>query len=119
MLNQEFPSTKEWLILLKDKQNLTSDYQLAKYLGVTQQAISGLMLEKNVMSDTTALKVADGVGVSPVLLILSVSKERLKSESFNESLEKLPSELFKASIYILTGFLLSSLYHVPSLFSVI
>lgn len=119
MLNQDFPTTIEWLKLLKHEQKLTSDYQLAKYLGLTHQAISGLMLGKNVMSDTTALKVANGLGFSPVLLILSVSKERLKSESFNESLEKLPSEFFKASAYILLGFCLSAFELIPHALNVI
>lgn len=119
MLEGDFPTTAEWLMLLRNKENNCTDYHLAKVLGVSQNAIIHLLRKGGVMSDTTAVKVAELLGFSPVLLILSVSKERLKSESFNDELEKLPSELFKASCYILTGFLLSSLYHVPSLFSVI
>lgn len=119
MLNEQFPTTVEWLKLLKKEKNLTSDYQLAKYLGLTQQAISGLMLGKNVMSDTTALKVAEGLGYSHLLLILSVMRERSKSEADTKIIDKVISESLKASVYILTGFLLASLYHVPSLFPVI
>lgn len=69
MLKGEFPTSAEWLKLLKKEKNLTSDYQLSKYLGLTQQAVSSLMLGKSVMSDTTALKVADSLGYSHLLLI--------------------------------------------------
>ena len=119
MLNEEFPTSVEWLKLLKKEQNLTSDYQLAKYLDLTQQAVSKLMLGKCVMSDTTALKVAEGLGFSHLLLILSVMRERSKSESDTKIIDKVISESLKASVYILTGFLIASLYHIPSLISVI
>lgn len=119
MLNESFPTTVEWLKLLKKEKNLTSDYQLAKYLGLTHQSISALMLGKNVMSDTTALKVADALGFSRLLLILSASRERLKSEQFDSELEKLPKEFFKASCYILIGFCLSAFNFIPSALNVI
>ena len=119
MLKKEFPTTEQWLNLLKKEKNLTSDYQLAKYLGLTHQAISYLMSGKSVMSDTTALKVADALGYSHLLLILSVSRERLKSQKFDDELEKLPTEFFKASCYILLGFCLSALYFSPSFYTVV
>lgn len=119
MLNEQFPTTIEWLKLLKKEKNLTSDYQLAKHLELTHQAISKLMLGQCVMSDTTALKVAEGLGYPHLLLILSVMRERSKSESDIMIIDKVISESLKASVYILTGFLLSSLYYVPSLFPVI
>lgn len=119
MLNEEFPTTVEWLKLLKKEKNLTSDYQLAKYLGLTHQAISKLMLGQSVMSDTTALKVADGLGFSHLLLILSVMRERAKSESDIKIIEKVYNESLKASCYILIGFCLSAFNFIPSALNVI
>lgn len=119
MLNEEFPTTVQWLKLLKSEKNLTSDYQLAKYLGLTHQAISKLMLGQSVMSDTTALKVADGLGFSHLLLILSVMRERAKSESDIKIIEKVYNESLKASCYILIGFCLSAFNFIPFALNVI
>lgn len=119
MLNEDFPTSAEWLKLLKKEKNLTSDYQLAKYLGLGQQAISKLMLGKCVMSDTTALKVADGLGFSHLLLILSVMRERAKSENDIKIIEKIYNESLKASCYILLGFCLSAFNFIPSALNVI
>lgn len=113
MLNEDFPTSAEWLKLLKKQKEIPSDYQLARHLSLTQQAVSKIMLGKCVMSDTTALKVAKELGYSPLLLIMSVSRERLKSQEFNDCLEKIPQEFFKASCYILIGFSLS-LLHFPA-----
>lgn len=114
MLDEEFPTTVEWLKILKHKQNDCSDYKLAKLLGLTQQGISNLMLGKSVMSDTTALKVAELTGFSQLLLILSVSKERIKRPDFDEELQALPKDFFKAGCYVMLGFGLSVFSHFPS-----
>lgn len=119
MLKGEFPTSAEWLKLLKKEKNLTSDYQLSKYLGLTQQAVSSLMLGKSVMSDTTALKVADSLGYSHLLLILSVMRERTKSENDLQIIDKVINESLKASVYILMGFCLSALYFAPSFYTVV
>lgn len=109
------PTTKQWLMLLKDKNNDCSDYRLAKILGITQQGMSGLMLGKSVMSDETALKVAKELEVPPLLLVMSAIRERTKSQEIIDILDTIPSEIFKASCYILTGFCLSIHYVTPLL----
>lgn len=110
------PTTKQWLMLLKDKHNNCSDYRLSKILGLTHQGVSGLMLGKNVMSDETAVKIAKELNMPTVLLVMSAIRERTKSEELKESIDSIKHEILKASCYILTGFLFS-IHHVTPLFS--
>ena len=116
MLLENTPTTKEWLMLLKHKKNNCSDYQLSKILGITQQAVSLQMLGKSVMSDETALKVAKELEMSPLLLVVSVIRERTKNQDIIDILDTIPKEALKASCYILIGFSLS-LFHLTPYFS--
>ena len=100
-------TTRQWLILLKDKKNNCSDYQAAKILGITQQSMSGLMLGKSVMSDETAVKIARELNIPPILVVMAAIRERTKMEDLKDSIDALPKEFFKAGCYILLGFGLS------------
>ena len=104
---ENLPTTRQWLILLKDKKNNCSDYQAAKILGITQQSMSGLMLGKSVMSDETAVKIARELNIPPILVVMAAIRERTKMEDLKDSIDALPKEIFKAGCYILLGFGLS------------
>ncbi len=104
---ENLPTTRQWLILLKDKKNNCSDYQAAKILGITQQSMSGLMLGKSVMSDETAVKIARELNIPPILVVMAAIRERTKMEDLKDSIDALPKEFFKAGCYILLGFGLS------------
>jgi plasmid maintenance system antidote protein VapI len=113
---ESLPTTKEWLMLLKHKRNNCSDYQAAKILGITQPSMSNLMSGKNVMSDETAIKIAKELNVSPILLVMSATRERTKSEELKVSIDSIKHEILKASCYILISFSLS-LFHLAPYFS--
>lgn len=108
---ENLPTTIEWLKLLKHKHNNCSDYRVAKILGLTQQGVSGLMLGKNVMSDVTAVKIAQELELSPLLVVMAAIRERTKNEALKDSIDALPKEFFKAGCYILLGFSLSAIHY--------
>lgn len=73
-------TTIDFLKAVKAAQGLTSDYQLAKFLGITQQSVSLLMLGKTFLGDETAIKVADCLKIYPALVLANIHAERAKGE---------------------------------------
>lgn len=71
--------TPEYLELVKRKLSLPSDYALAKTLGVTRGAVSSLQAGKTAMSDETAVKVAEFLGLPAGRILIDVHMERSKA----------------------------------------
>lgn len=71
-------TTIDFLNAVKAANGFTSDYQLAKFLGVTQQTVSVYMLKKSYLGDETAIKVAEALKIDPAQVIASVHYERAK-----------------------------------------
>lgn len=69
-------NTLEYLDAAKAKLNLTSDYGLAKALGVTKETVSQLRRRRMHMSEGIALKVAAILEIDPVEVFISCSAER-------------------------------------------
>ena len=55
---------------------LTSDYQIAKHLGVTPQAISNVRRGRGRFGNTTAVLVAESIGADPMAVIAQLEIER-------------------------------------------
>jgi transcriptional regulator with XRE-family HTH domain len=71
-------TTIDFLNAVKAAQGLTSDYQLAKFLGITASSISLSMSGRTFLGDETAIKVADSLKIDPAQVIASVHYERAK-----------------------------------------
>lgn len=74
--------TCDFLDEVKAVYGLTSDYQLAKKLSVTQPTISSYRAKRSFLSDDMALRVAHLLELEPLLVMACVNAERnLKSGS--------------------------------------
>lgn len=74
--------TCDFLDEVKALYGLTSDYQLAKKLAVTQPTISSYRSKRSFLSDDIALRVAHLLDVEPLLVLACVNAERnMKSGS--------------------------------------
>lgn len=71
-------TTIDFLNAVKASQGLTSDYQLAKFLGVTASSISLSMSGRTYLGDEMALKVAEVLKIDPAQIVASVHYERAK-----------------------------------------
>jgi len=83
-------TTLELLDSLKDEADLPSDYAVAKFLNVSQQAVSRWRNGK-VMSEETAIKVARVLKMDQEFVVISNIVERQKNEKIRERLCKLIS----------------------------
>ena len=81
-------TTRELLAAVKARHHLASDYQLAKFLGMSKQRISANQAGA-VMSDEAALKVADALGLERAHVLAIVAAERAKSQPVKKEWEKL------------------------------
>jgi transcriptional regulator with XRE-family HTH domain len=67
---------------------LTSDYQLAKFLGVRQQTVSNYRNRKSGLDETMALKIADALGVDPAHVLTCVAAERAKDAAVKKAWQR-------------------------------
>jgi transcriptional regulator with XRE-family HTH domain len=83
--------TIDYLKKVKECIDISSDYALAKKLGVTKQTISGYMNGSRVMDDYIAAKVADVLKINPLRVIAEANAEREKDSQKAEFWRKLAS----------------------------
>ncbi|WP_432459417.1 helix-turn-helix domain-containing protein [Agarivorans sp. QJM3NY_25] len=81
-------TTVELLDGLKARRDIPSDYKLAKYLGITQQAVSKLRNGAS-MSEEMAFRIADDLEMDAELVVLSILLEKAKNERTKSILKKL------------------------------
>jgi hypothetical protein len=70
--------TNDYLDALKAKLDLRSDYQLAQTLDTSTAAIGQYRTGKRTMDDYTAARVAELLGMEPLILIAQANAEREK-----------------------------------------
>jgi transcriptional regulator with XRE-family HTH domain len=93
-------NSQKYLVEVKRKLNLTSDYSLAKVLGVGTNTISQYQNQKRVMDDTMALRIAEILEIDPMKIIAAANADREtgkakeKWESFYKQLGGLAASLF-------------------------
>ena len=64
---------------VKVRSGITSDYALAKVLGVTQSAVSSYRTGRSRIDDDVALTIAQILGVNPLVVIAQANAERAKT----------------------------------------
>ena len=72
-------NTLELLEAVKAKRCISSDYALAKALGVTQQAVSSYRSGNSIINDDVCLSVAAILGMEPIFVIAQANSERAKT----------------------------------------
>ncbi len=89
--------TNEALDLAQQRNGINSDYGMAKFLGVSKQAISNYRNNRRNLDDPTALLVAKAAKIDPVDLLASLHRERASNDIDSQIWEKIEkqNETFK------------------------
>ncbi|WP_137940254.1 hypothetical protein [Chitinivorax sp. B] len=74
-------TTLDWISALKTTLCISSDYGIAKHLGISKHAISKYRRKNEAFGPKTAEKVAEVLQVDPAILFASSEYERAKSNS--------------------------------------
>lgn len=82
-------TTIDFLEAIKTRHNVTSDYALAKYLGLTRSAISKYRNTKTAFDETMALRVAEALEIDPAYVLACVSFERANCTEAKEAWQRL------------------------------
>lgn len=72
-------NTIEFLDAVKMRRGITSDYALAKVLGISQQAVSSYRAGRSRIDDDVALTVAEVLEIHPMQVIAAANAERAKT----------------------------------------
>lgn len=72
-------NTIEYLDAVKVKRGITSDYALAKALGVAQPTVIGYRSGRTTINDDTALAIAEILQIHPLQVIACANAERAKT----------------------------------------
>lgn len=86
-------TTTDWLNALKHKQKISTDYGLAKHLGITRQCISRYVNKHDTLGPETAAIVADELGINAAIIYAACHAERSKSERERAIWEQIYSDI--------------------------
>lgn len=107
-------STPEILDALKTALGVSSDYALAKKLGVTRGAVSNWRVGLSTFSDEMALKVASVLNVEAGLIFAICYSERAKTEAEKNAWRGMWEKLGGVAASLAFGIMLSSAYPTES-----
>ena len=115
-----FLSPVELLELLRNQQKIkelpTSDYRLAKILGMTQAAIIKIMKHNGSLSDENAIKLADELKLPRAYVVACMMIHRTKNLEVREMWEDVASNSLKAGVFIF-ALTISFLFNLSSYLS--
>ncbi len=100
-------TTVQFLDAVRDRYGLTSDYQLAKLLGVGQTNISRYRNRGGTMDDHIAIRVAELLKLDPGYVLACVQAERAATEEVRKIWTKTAKALAGTAVAILAGCALS------------
>lgn len=84
----------EWIDRLKVEKKLPSDYAAAKMLGLSQPSVMKMRARADAtLSDESAVKLAELLGVNPAAVILDQIAERSKIPEIRATFHKMAGEL--------------------------
>lgn len=97
-------TTIQFLDAVRVRHGLTSDYQLAKLLGVNKAAVSLLRQRKTRLGELTAMRVAALLDLSPGYVLACVAAERTKSADVRRAWRELAGRAAAiAAVAVLVG----------------
>lgn len=76
----------EWIDRLKVKKQISSDYAVAKMLGMSQSSIISMRSRKSTFDEDAAVKVAQLLGINPTGIVIDQAAERAKSPEVRSTL---------------------------------
>lgn len=97
-------STIEFLDAIKSAYSLTSDGQLAKFLGLTRSGISSYRTGRTYLDDNNAIKVAEVLHIYPALVLAVIHAERTKDEVEKQVWKDLAKRLGGTAAALLLAF---------------
>lgn len=83
----------DFLDALRVKHNLTSDYQLAKFLGMKTQQLSRYRGGSSTFDDTTSAKIAESLGIDPGFVAACMSAQRARTDDARRMWEKVAKKV--------------------------
>lgn len=96
-------STVELLDAVKRQQSITSDYELARELGVSRQAVSKYRHGACTFDNLTAFRVAELLKMSPVKVLAIIGAERTKRPEQRKKWQEIAKVAIFASALIGAG----------------
>ena len=96
-------TTLEFLDAVKRRHQLTSDYQLARFLGVRQQTISSYRRGNSRLDEVMAIKVADALSMDRAHVLACIAAERAKSEQARKAWERAAAATAAVVVAVLLG----------------
>ena len=78
----------EWLDKAKKKENIQSDYRLAKIIGIEPASISTMRRRDNGMDNYTAIRIAEILEINKLIVIIDMEMKKAKSEEKKEFWKK-------------------------------
>jgi transcriptional regulator with XRE-family HTH domain len=88
---------------LRAKFGLTSDYQVAKLLGMKRQQISSYRMGRHTFDDQIATKVAQLLEVPPAYIMACMAAQRAKTPEMRKTWERAAKVLAAAAVLITAG----------------
>lgn len=80
----------DWIDRVKAAKGWESDYRAAKELGITQAAVSRIRVTNDAtLSEETAIKVANALGINAASVVLDQLAQRTKSEPLRSTIAQL------------------------------
>ena len=70
----------EWLNKAKNKENIDSDYKLAKLIGIDPSNLANLRRRNNGMDNYTAIRLAEILEINRLKIIIDIEIQKAKTE---------------------------------------
>lgn len=96
-------TTIEYLDDVKQRLEIKSDYELAKFLKVPRGTISRYQGKQRVIDDYTAAKIAEALGINPMEVIAAANAEREKDEKRKDYWRKVFASCAAACLLLMAG----------------
>lgn len=93
-------STIEYMEKAKENLNIKSDYAMAKWLGITVQAMSKYKNGERTIDDYAAAKIANALGIPAIEVIAVANAEREKDEKRRDFWKDMLSRSMAAGVMI-------------------
>lgn len=84
----------DWIDRVKSINGITSDYGVAKALGLSRTTVSGYRSRLSTLDEDASIKVAQAIGARPEAVILDQAAERVKSPEARAALLEAAHRLY-------------------------
>jgi len=93
--------TTDFLDAVRAHHRLTSDYQLAKFLGIRQQSISRYRNGQSMMDESMCLKIAAALELDPGEVLVAIAIEREKRTEVKSAWQRVAKRLATPALVLL------------------